>query len=59
MPRVERSLRSSTSTLSANFATSGGVSTFNVSGLASGLNDTQIIQQLMSIEQLPQQKIIQ
>ena len=50
---------SSTSTLSANFATSGGVSTFNVSGLASGLNDTQIIQQLMSIEQLPQQKIIQ
>ncbi len=50
---------SSTSTLSANFATSGGVSTFNISGLASGLDDTQIIQQLMSIEQLPQQKIIQ
>ena len=44
--------------LNTNLSSSGGSSTFQISGLASGLNDAQIIQELMSIEQQPQQNII-
>jgi flagellar hook-associated protein 2 len=49
---------SSTSPMLNTVLGTGG-SAFNISGLASGLNDSQIIQQLMSIEQQPQQRIIQ
>jgi flagellar hook-associated protein 2 len=48
----------STSTLNAALASTGSGSTFQISGLASGLNDQQIITQLMQIEQIPQQNII-
>jgi flagellar hook-associated protein 2 len=45
--------------LNAALASTGSGSTFQVSGLASGLNDQQIITQLMQIQQIPQQRIIQ
>jgi flagellar hook-associated protein 2 len=45
--------------LSTSTSFGNGSSTFQISGLASGLNDSQIIQELMSIAQLPQQAIIQ
>jgi flagellar hook-associated protein 2 len=59
MSSVSPSGSSTSQLLNTTFGSSGGTSTFQVSGLASGLNDAQIIQQLMSIAQLPQQAIIQ
>jgi flagellar hook-associated protein 2 len=48
----------SSSTPVTNFTTTQSGSTFNISGLASGLDDSQIISELMSIAQQPQQNII-
>jgi flagellar hook-associated protein 2 len=53
---VSGSGSSTSSLLNATFGSGG---TFQVSGLASGLNDAQIVQQLMQIEAIPQQRIIQ
>jgi flagellar hook-associated protein 2 len=52
---------SATSSLLSSLATYGNSSstpTFNIGGLASGLDTNSIIAQLMKIEQLPQQRII-
>src|SRR6476660_4900524 len=56
---VSPSGSSTSQLLDTSFGSSGGTSTFQVSGLASGLNDSQIIQELMSIAQLLHQAIIQ
>ena len=60
MSAVSGSSSSTPTTLTTNFNSSPtGGSTFNISGLASGLDDSQIISELMSIAQQPQQNIIQ
>src|SRR5579871_3645548 len=60
MSSVSGSTPAATNPFSTTTQTSsGGASTFQVSGLASGLDDQQIISELMSIAQIPQQQIIQ
>jgi flagellar hook-associated protein 2 len=58
MSAVSGSGSSTPSAITTNFNTSTNGSTFNISGLASGLDDSQIISELMSIAQQPQQNII-
>lgn len=47
-----------TGSISTSTANNPLIPTFNIGGLASGLDTNTIVQQLMSIEQLPQQRII-
>jgi flagellar capping protein FliD len=60
MSSVSGSSPSSSSTPASTLTTatgSGGSSTFNISGLASGIDDSQIIQELMSIASQPEVNI--
>jgi flagellar hook-associated protein 2 len=55
---VSGSSSTTPSTVTTDLTTgSNGVSTFNISGLASGLDDNQIITELMSIASLPETNI--
>ena len=47
-----------TGSISTSTANNPLIPTFNIGGLASGLDTNTIVQQLMSIEQIPQQRII-